>query len=189
MAGALDGNPQGPLVLGADPGAAARLDFGPVGNEPPDLLDVLVVNELNVFDAEGANPASRHKPPTRSSAGASSRSAASRPTRWTAPRSSGWASPLRSVRRPVGWGCFRSHTYRFLLNFPVVWVMRLEGQIVGFVIRRLIVSALSSPISAPVSITSTGVVVSAAPQELHFAGVDFERIARLTISVGIASPS
>jgi hypothetical protein len=41
--GALYGDAQRPLVLGADTGAAARFDLGPVGHKPPYLVDVLVV--------------------------------------------------------------------------------------------------------------------------------------------------
>lgn len=76
VAGALDGEAQGPLVLGADSGAAARLDFGPVGDEPPDFVDVFVVDEFDVFDAEGADAAAGDEPPAGASAGASARPAA-----------------------------------------------------------------------------------------------------------------
>ena len=172
MPGALDGDAQGPLVLGADPGAAARLDFGPVGNEPPYLLDVLVVYELDMLDAEGADPASRHKPPAGTSTGAPARSAATRPSGasarpsgWAAPRSSGWTALLRAVRRPVGGGCFGSHTFRFLWLSPaserlgqgVIFEILavLEGQIVGFVPRRFISRSASLTITtSATSLTS-----------------------------------
>ena len=157
---ALNSDPQGPLVLGANSGAAARFDFRPVGNEPPDLLDVLVVNELDVFDTESANTTPRHKPSPGPPAGTSSRPT-SRPS-GTSARASRWSPALGSVRRPVGRSCFGCHTYRFLLNIPVLYVVRLERQIVGLVIRRLTVSALSSPIAAPVSITAAFVFAAAA---------------------------
>ena len=188
MTGALDSHAQGSLVFGADPGAAARLNLGPVGNEPPDLLDVLVVNELDVLDAEGANPAPRHKPSAGAPPRTSSRPAASR----ASGRASAWpswgTSPLWSIRRPVrGFGC---HTFRFLLRFPVVLITRLEGQIVGFVVWWLVASALTAAVAATVAVTTastTVFVVSPASQHLHFSERDVQRVARLAIPIRIAA--
>lgn len=44
VTGSLNGDSEGPLMLGADTGPAPRLDFRPVGNKSPDFVDILVVN-------------------------------------------------------------------------------------------------------------------------------------------------
>ena len=82
MTGPLDGYPQCPLMLGADPGATPRLDLGAVRDEPADLVHILVVNDFDVFHAEGADP----PPGYEASPGTSSR-APSRP--WAARTSAG----------------------------------------------------------------------------------------------------
>ena len=56
MPRSLDGYPQDPLVPGADSGPAARLDFGPVGDVPAQLLHVLIIDVLDVVHAKGAYP-------------------------------------------------------------------------------------------------------------------------------------
>ena len=86
--GPLNGGAERPLVLGAHAGAAAGLDLGPVGNEPPDPVDFLVIDVLDVLDAEGADPAAGREPPAGPPARPSSRSASSS------------APALRSLVRP-----------------------------------------------------------------------------------------
>ena len=56
MPGPLDGQPEGPLMLGADSATAARLDFGPVGDKPANPVDVFVIYDFYMLDAEGADP-------------------------------------------------------------------------------------------------------------------------------------
>ena len=100
MARTLDRNAKGALVLGTDAGAAPRLDFCPVGNKPPDFVDVLVVDYLDVLDTEGTHPASRHKATSGAAAGAPA-GTASRSASGAAAGRSGGAPSLWSIRRPV----------------------------------------------------------------------------------------
>ena len=72
VASPLNGYAQCTLMLGADSGPATRLYFCPVGNKPPDLVDILVVDQLDMFYAEGTYPATRDEPPTRATAGTAS---------------------------------------------------------------------------------------------------------------------
>ena len=55
LSGPLDGHPEGALVFGADAGAAARLNLSPLRNEPPNLVNLFVIDVLHVLYAEGAN--------------------------------------------------------------------------------------------------------------------------------------
>ena len=109
MASPLDCHSKRPLVLRTDPRSAAGLDLCPVGNKPPNLVNVLVVDELDMFHAEGADTATGNEPPpgppTRSSAGSgSSRSSAGTPA-----SRPGGAPSLWPVRRSV---CrFSCHIY------------------------------------------------------------------------------
>ncbi len=76
--GALDSQAQRALVPGADAGASAGLDLGPVGNKPADFIGILVIYDLDVFDAESADAAARNEPASRPSARAPARSSAAR---------------------------------------------------------------------------------------------------------------
>ena len=52
LSGPLDGHPEGALVFGADAGAAARLNLSPLRNEPPNLVNLFVIDVLHVLYAE-----------------------------------------------------------------------------------------------------------------------------------------
>lgn len=74
--------------------------------------------------------------------------------------------------------------------------MNLERQIVGFIPRRFLAAALPSAVAAAVSVitaaattTAAAVIIAAAAQEMHIAGVYFQRIAGLPIAVGVAAPA
>src|SRR6266545_6078973 len=54
-AGALQRVRQRPLVLGARAGDPARQDLAPLGQEPAEAADLLVVDVLDALDAEGAD--------------------------------------------------------------------------------------------------------------------------------------
>ena len=102
--GALDGDAQCPLVLCTDSRAPSRFDLRAIRHEASDLVDILVIDDLDVLDAEGADPAPGNKSPTGPATGPSTRPAASR---WAATRTPWGTSALGSIRRPVR--CFCSH--------------------------------------------------------------------------------
>src|SRR5215831_13005051 len=52
---ALQGVGQRPLMLGARPGDAARQDLAPLGQEPAEAADLLVVDVVDALDAERAD--------------------------------------------------------------------------------------------------------------------------------------
>ena len=101
VACALDGNTQRPLVLGTDPRAAAGLDFRAVGHESPNLVDVLVVDDLDVLNTESADPPSGYEPPARTASGTSARPSATGPSPGSSARWSGGTPTLGRIRRPV----------------------------------------------------------------------------------------
>ena len=106
MPGALDGRGHRALVLGADPGLAARLYLPPVGHVPAKAVSILVINVFDMVNTEAANlpatvitrsssaeSASRPAPRTVSSA---SRSAATSATRTVS------STATRTVSTPAG---------------------------------------------------------------------------------------
>ena len=95
-------NSQRPLVFGADAGSATRLDLGSVRNKAADLVHILVIDDLDMFNAEGADPASRHKAPPRPASRASTRSRSAWPPRRASAHWSGGTSSLWPIRRPAG---------------------------------------------------------------------------------------
>ena len=128
LPGPLNRRPQGALVFGADTGAAARLNLGPLGNEPSDLVDIFVVDVRHVLYAEGANFAPTDKAPTgastrstRSSARAawtaSTTAATSIPGWWSALCSWGFSGHSSSIpfglAAPINTGLKRQIIYRF----------------------------------------------------------------------------
>ena len=88
-------NSQRPLVFGADAGSATRLDLGSVRNKAADLVHILVIDDLDMFNAEGAYPAARHEAPARPASRAATRSRSARPPRR--------ASAHRPRRAPSLW--------------------------------------------------------------------------------------
>ncbi len=91
MPGPQNGHPEGPLVLGTDATPPAGLDLGPIRHMPAKPVDVLVIDRLDMLNAEGANPpAGRVSPPrtaSRTPAGAASSGSSARWSRHS------WASP------------------------------------------------------------------------------------------------
>src|SRR5438105_8669788 len=53
--GPLQGTGEWPLVLGAGPGDPAWKDLAPLGDEPPQAADLLVVDVVDLLDAEGTD--------------------------------------------------------------------------------------------------------------------------------------
>ena len=106
--GPLNGGAERPLVFSAHAGAAAGLDLGPVGNEPPDPVDFLVIDVLDVLDAEGADPAAGSEPPAGPPARPPSRSASSLRPR---PEAVGKA---RLVLYPLRWSYFSFSSFAAL---------------------------------------------------------------------------
>ncbi len=102
VAGPLNGDTQCPLMFGADTGAAPWLNLRPLGNKPADLVHILVIDELDVFDTEGADPATGNKPTPRPPTWASARSRSAWPSWRATAHGSGGASSLGSIRRPAG---------------------------------------------------------------------------------------
>ncbi len=130
VAGSLNCDTQGALMLGTNTGAASRFDLCPVGYKPPDLVDILVIDDLDVLNAEGAYPAPRHKPSPRASAWTSTRPW---PSLWP---SALWARGPRALRctwRPVR-GFSRhiipvpSDIGRIELRFPMISPRRANRQ-------------------------------------------------------------
>ena len=107
--GTLNCNSQCSLMLRANAGAAARFDLGPVGHESTNFVDVLVINDLDVFHAESAHTPTGNEPSPRPSTGSSARPSTSRASRRTPAWRSGGTPTLGRVRRPVG--CFGSHRF------------------------------------------------------------------------------
>lgn len=114
MTGALNGHAQRTLVLGAYAGASAGLNLGAVRHEPPDLVHILVIDDLDVFDAEGADTASRYESPTgpttRPPAGAGASRSATRASAWRSRR----PGALWCVGRSAA--CFCSHRLTVLVS-------------------------------------------------------------------------
>lgn len=55
MAGPLDCNRQGPLMLGTGAGLAAGLNLSPLGCVPPQPADILIVDSTDSIHAKAAN--------------------------------------------------------------------------------------------------------------------------------------
>ena len=75
LPGPLDRGPKGALMFGADTGAAPGLNLGPVRNEPPNLIDVFVVDVGYFLDAEGTDLTPAYESTSWASAGAAGSSA------------------------------------------------------------------------------------------------------------------
>ena len=95
MPGALNGQPQGSLVFGANAGPPAGFYLRPVRDETPDAVNVFVIYGFDVVDAERADP-----PPWREPAPASSTESASGSAPW--PASGRWPAAGSSWWR---WWC------------------------------------------------------------------------------------
>jgi hypothetical protein len=95
MPGALDGSCQGTLVFGADTGLAPGLDLPAVGHVSAEPIGILVVNELDVIDAEAADLSTavvaRSAAPAAESAATTTTARSS--TGSTAARSPAWSRP------------------------------------------------------------------------------------------------
>ena len=101
LPGPLDSRPKGTLMFGANTGAAPGFDLGPLGDEPPDLIDVFVIDVGYFFDAEGADFAPAYESTSRASSGASGAARATGPSAWPATAAasttkSGWRSAWSS---------------------------------------------------------------------------------------------
>ncbi len=130
VAGSLNCDTQSPLMLGANAGPASRFDLCPIGYKPPDLVDILVIDELDVLDAEGAHTASWHEPSTWASAGTATRPW---PSLWPPALWARGPRALRCIWRPVGgFSCHiipvPSEIGRINLRFPVVVPRRANRQ-------------------------------------------------------------
>lgn len=75
LPGPLDRGPKGALMFGADTGAAPGLDLGPFGNEPPNLIDVFVIDVGYFLDTECADLAPAYESTSGASTGAAGSSA------------------------------------------------------------------------------------------------------------------
>ena len=85
-------------MFGADTCSASGLDLGPLGYEPPNLIDVFVIDVGYFFDAEGADFAPAYESTSRASSGAAGAARATGPSAWPATAASasttksGWRS-------------------------------------------------------------------------------------------------
>ena len=171
VAGPLNSDSEGPLMLGADTGAAPGLDLRPVGHKPPDLVDILVVNQLDMFDAEGAYPAPGHETAPRPSSGSAARP---RPSLWPAALGSWRSWGLRCFWRPAGG--FSRHIVPVPSDIGSndlrVPKLSLERQIVCFVVRgRSTVpraSASAEIVAVAVTAAASILIVPAAAEHLQF---------------------
>lgn len=181
MPGALNGDPEGPLVLGAHAGTSAGFNLRPVGHETPNLLDVLVVNQLDVFNTECANTSPWDKSAPGPPARATSRPGPAR----TSARATTWGS----AGRPLCGGCFCGHSLRFLKCYSAQWLSSLERKVVGLVPWRLVAAAVPAPVAVSRSAPASVFIVPSAPKHLHFSQGYVQGVSRLAIPVGVASPS
>ena len=97
LPGPLDSRPKGTLMFGANTGAAPGFDLGPLGDEPPDLIDVFVIDVGYFFDAEGADFAPAYESTSRASTGA---------TGATGP--SAWPATAASTTESLWWSAWSS---------------------------------------------------------------------------------
>ena len=160
MPGPLNRDPKGPLVLRAHAGPSAGFNLRPVGDETPNLLDVLVVNQLDVFNTKRADTPPWHKsapgPPARA-------------TSWPGPAvASAGSTTWGSAGRPLCGGCFCGHSFRFLKCFSVQWFPSLKRKVVGLVPRGLVAATVPAPFAVPRT-AATGIFAFASPaKHLHF---------------------
>ncbi len=94
LPGPLDSRPKGTLMFGANTGAAPGFDLGPLGDEPPDLIDVFVIDVGYFFDAEGADFAPAYESTSRASTGAAGPSA--------------WPATAASTTESLWWSAWSS---------------------------------------------------------------------------------
>ena len=92
LAGTLDGGPERPLVFGTNTGAPSGLNFGPFRNEPPNLVNLFVVDVLYVLHAKSAHPAPGRKPAPGPSAGTPPTAGSAAPSAGAALWGSAWSS-------------------------------------------------------------------------------------------------
>ena len=181
MPGPLYGDPEGPLVLGTHAGPPAGFNLRPIGHKTSNLLDVLVVNQLDVFDTKGANTSSWHKstpgPPARAPPWPGSAGPSAGTTTWG------------SAGRPLCRGCFCGHSFRFLKCYSAKWFPSLEGKVVGLVPRGFVAATVPAPFGVPRTAAASILIVSSATEHLHFSQSYVQGVPRLTIPVGVASPS
>ena len=88
-------------MFGADTCSASGLDLGPLGYEPPNLIDVFVIDVGYFFGAKGADFAPAYESTSRASSGASGAARATGPSAWPATAAasttkSGWRSAWSS---------------------------------------------------------------------------------------------
>jgi nicotinamidase-related amidase len=89
----LDSQTEGPLVLGAHTCSPSWFDLGTIGHKTADLVDVLIIDNLDVFYTESAYPAPRHETTARASTGPPPGSWSAWPSAGPAPWRSGRPAP------------------------------------------------------------------------------------------------
>lgn len=88
-------------MFGTDTCSASGLDLGPLGYEPPNLIDVFVIDVSYFFGAKGADFAPAYESTSRASSRAARAARATGPSAWPATAAasttkSGWRSAWSS---------------------------------------------------------------------------------------------